>query len=274
MRSAFLRHVVAVFAAVFFAALSPLPGRADEAPEPEMSEEAWDAVRYNLFGERPLEDGAGLLALEMPARADDAAIVPVTLKTTLPVGDARSVRKFWLVIDENPAPLAGAFAFGPSSGVDALSTRVRINAYTHIHGVAELSDGKVYVVKKFIRASGGCGAPAPKDSVRTDTGAMKLKRFGEKTSREMQIMIRHPNNSGFEMDPITRSYVPANYIEELKIWQGENLLMSMSGAISISQDPNVRFTYRPNGAMSIRAEARDTNGASFKGEWAVEGNGF
>jgi sulfur-oxidizing protein SoxY len=43
----------------------------------------------------------------------------------------------------------------------------------------------------------------------------------------------------------------------------------MEGGISISEDPNIRFAYRPNGAAVFRAEARDTEGHVFRGEWPV-----
>jgi sulfur-oxidizing protein SoxY len=48
------------------------------------------------------------------------------------------------------------------------------------------------------------------------------------------------------------------------------LLMAMEGGISISQDPNIRFSYLPNSASSFRAEAVDTEGRVFKGEWPAE----
>ncbi|MGA8770075.1 MAG: quinoprotein dehydrogenase-associated SoxYZ-like carrier, partial [Rhodomicrobium sp.] len=196
---------------------------------------------------------------------------------TLPEGDDRTVKRLTLVIDENPAPLAGIFEIGPSSGVTAISTRVRVNSYTYVHAAAELSDGKTYVVKNYVKASGGCSAPASKDAdeVAANTGALKFKQFSasdgtpDKT-REAQIMIRHPNYSGMQMDQVTRYYIPANFVEELKVWQGDSLVFTMNGAISISEDPNIRFTYTPNGADHFHAEARDTKGRMFKAEWPVE----
>ncbi len=107
-----------------------------------------------------------------------------------------------------------------------------------------------------------------------NTGALKFKQFSEpagteEKTREAQIMIRHPNYSGMQMDQVTRYYIPANFVEELKVWQGDSLVFTMNGAISISEDPNIRFTYIPNGADHFRAEARDTKGAMFKAEWPV-----
>jgi sulfur-oxidizing protein SoxY len=44
----------------------------------------------------------------------------------------------------------------------------------------------------------------------------------------------------------------------------------MEGGISISEDPNIRFSYVPNGAQRIRVEARDTEGHVFLSKWKVE----
>jgi sulfur-oxidizing protein SoxY len=245
----------------------------------EPSEETWLSIKDNIFNGAKFEDGTGLVILETPARAEDAAIVPVTIRAALPEGDTRIVRRFTLVIDENPAPLAGIFQIGPSSGVTAISTRVRVNSYTYIRAAAELSDGKIYIVKSFVKASGGCSAPASKDigQASANIGAIKLKQFKADDAvnssmkvREAQIMIRHPNYSGLQMDQITRLYIPANFVEELRIWQGSDLILAVSGAISISEDPNIRFNYIPSGALQFRAEARDTKGQIFRAEWAAE----
>ena len=47
-------------------------------------------------------------------------------------------------------------------------------------------------------------------------------------------------------------------------------MLSMEGGISISEDPNLRFTYVSNGAKRFRAEAKDTDGHVFRNEWDVE----
>jgi sulfur-oxidizing protein SoxY len=83
-------------------------------------------------------------------------------------------------------------------------------------------------------------------------------------------MIRHPNNSGLQMDQVTHLYIPLFFVRELKVWQGEQLVFAMEGGISISEDPNIRFSYRPNGAATFRAEAVDTDGHVFKGEWPAD----
>jgi sulfur-oxidizing protein SoxY len=63
--------------------------------------------------------------------------------------------------------------------------------------------------------------------------------------------------------------VPLFIVDGLRFWQGDQLLLAMDGGISISEDPNIRFAYRPNGAATFRAEAHDTEGHVFRGEWPV-----
>ena len=56
-------------------------------------------------------------------------------------------------------------------------------------------------------------------------------------------MIRHPNNSGLQMDQLTRYYIPAHFIQGLTVSQGNQLILSMQGGISIAEDPNFRFAF-------------------------------
>jgi sulfur-oxidizing protein SoxY len=236
----------------------------------------WPELAATIFNNRPLADGAGLIAIEMPVRAEDAAIVPLTVRATLPPGDTRRVKAFTVVIDENPAPVAAIFNIGPNAVVSSISTRVRVDSYTNVHAVAELTDGKLYVVKTYVKASGGCSAPAGKTADKTGIGQMRLRQFAKSPDaaasnlREAQIMIRHPNNSGLQMDQITRHYLPAYFVQSMKIWQGEELLLAVESSISISEDPNFRFTYLPSEAKSLAVEAIDTESRIFKGDWPVD----
>ena len=232
-------------------------------------------ILNEVFKGRPVEDGNGLIAIDMPARAEDAAIVPVTMRSTLAPGDARAVRAFTLIIDQNPAPLAATFSLGEEAGVASVATRVRVEGYTNVHAVAELSDGHLYGVKTFVKAAGGCSAPALKtDDAEAHVGELKFRRFAasetETGPHEAQIMVRHPNHSGMQMDPQSRLYVPALFVRELKVWQGDALVLVMDGGISISENPSIRFSYRPNGAKRFRAEAVDTNDRVFRGEWPAD----
>jgi sulfur-oxidizing protein SoxY len=251
------------------------PAATPEAYDP------WPGLVQDIFNNRPMNDGADVIAIEMPYRAEDAAIVPVTLRTKLSPGDSRRVLTITLVIDQNPAPMAAKFELGPDAKVSEISTRVRVNNYTDVHAVAELSDGKLYVTKTYVKASGGCSAPAAKnaDEARSRLGQMRYRQFTRPGQgpvsgvREAQVMIGHPNNSGLQMNQVTQLYIPAFFVNELRLWQDDGLVLAMEGGISISEDPNIRFTYVANGAKRFRAEAKDTEGHVFRNEWKSDDPG-
>jgi sulfur-oxidizing protein SoxY len=200
--------------------------------------------------------------------------VPIGMRVNFAGDDKRTLKSLTLVIDENPAPVAGTFTIGPRAGVTSISTRVRVNNYSYVRAVAELSDGKLYGVKAFVKASGGCSAPAAAnaDATKSMLGQMKFRTFRSEADAlpEAQIMLRHPQNSGLQMDQLTRLYVPPFFIDNLRVWQGDDLVMTMEGGIAIAEDPNIRFDYRPNGAASFHAEAVDTSKNLFKDGWPVE----
>src|SRR3954463_10723483 len=178
-----------------------VPAQAEEAYDP------WPGLVQDIFSNRPMNDGGNVIGIEMPYRAEDAAIVPVTLRSKLSPGDARRIRSITLVIDRNPAPMAAKFELGPDANVTEISTRVRVNNYTDVHAVAELSDGQLYMSKTYVKASGGCSAPAAgnADAAKSRLGQMRYRQFarpGESGAREAQIMVGHPNNSGLQMDQV------------------------------------------------------------------------
>jgi sulfur-oxidizing protein SoxY len=242
----------------------------------------WPGLVQDIFNNRPMIDGSDVIGIEMPYRAEDAAIVPVSLRSKLAPTDTRRIVTITLVIDQNPSPMAARFALGADAGVSEISTRVRVNNYTNVHAVAELSDGQLYVIKTYVKASGGCSAPAAKnpEEAKARIGQMRYRQFTRASEgptsgvREAQVMIGHPNNSGLQMDQLTQLYVPAFFIDELKLSQDDNPVLTVEGGISISEDPNIRLTYVSNGAKHFRAEARDTQGHVFQHEWDVDQSGM
>jgi sulfur-oxidizing protein SoxY len=270
------RTVALVFLALIGAAM-PLSASAQSTSLPDTK--TWDGLKGDVFGQKPIEDAGGLVTIEAPKRAEDAAIVPVDLhfNTNATTGRIKAVT---LIVDENPAPVAAVFKFGPDAGVTHLATRLRVNAYSYVRAIAETEDGKLHMTQAFVKASGGCSAPAMKnqDEALASLGKMKLRVFTSKTpgnepmtrATEMQLMIRHPNNSGLQMDQVTRYYIPAHFIQGLTVTQGERLIMSMEGGISISEDPNFRFEFDARPGEDVKVEAADTEGKKFQDEWPLE----
>ena len=203
-----------------------------------------------------MNDGAGLIAIEMPYRAEDAAIVPVTLRATLPPGDTRRVLAITLVIDQNPAPMAARFELGPDSSVSEISTRVRVNNYTDVHAVAELSDGQLYMTKTYVRRPGMLGQRprTPRSARQAEDASGNLPRQPAKVGqpgRAAQIMIGHRTIPACRWT-VTQLYIPAFFVNELRVWQDDT--GAGDGRRNFDfRDPNIRFTYVPNGAKRFRS---------------------
>jgi sulfur-oxidizing protein SoxY len=238
-----------------------------------VADDPWPSLAAQIFQDHRIGDGSAVLAIDAPYRAEDAAIVPITLHNLLPDGDSRRIARVTLVIDQNPSPLAAEFTLGENRGVRTISTRIRVDSYTNIHAVAALADGTLIGVQRFVKAAGGCSAPAAKQEADAiPLGTMRFRQFPAAPGtarREAQLMIRHPNYSGMQMDQITRLYVPAHFVSSVRIWQGDDLLLGIQSGISISENPEFRFDYQPNGAAAFRAEVEDSEGKVFKESWSA-----
>ena len=225
------------------------------------NEATWESIRPDIFGARSIEDGASVLDLVAPVRAEDAALVPLDLH--IRVGDgAPPVKAVTLIIDENPAPVAATFTFDEARRSFDVSTRVRVNSYSFVRAVAETSDGRLHMVKAYVKAAGGCSAPATKDPAEAtaNLGQMRFRTFA---GNEAQVQIRHPSYSGLQMDQLTRLYTPAWFVESVSVSQGARPLFRVEGSIGVSEDPTFRFSYRPSGEP-VTVEAKDTNGQVFR----------
>ena len=132
------------------------------------------------------------------------------------------------------------------------------------------------MVKTYVKASGGCSAPAAKnaDAAAAGIGQMKFRQFATAKSGARKRTARSPDHDTppERLRPAARSGDAAHTPRRtsstrVSVWQGDTLLFSMVGGISVSEDPNFRFTFVSNGAATFRAEAKDTNGQRFRQEW-------
>ena len=240
-------------------------------------EDLWSDLREALFEERPIADAVGVIHLQAPKRAQDAAIVPVTVTAEIPQTAERYIKQITLVVDANPAPVAAVFNLTPENGVATISTRLRINAYSHVRAIAETNDGALFMATRFVKATGGCSAPALKDQDETlaRLGKMKLKQsrrvvLGE--PNKVQLLISHPNYSGLQMDQITRHYVPAHFVQDIAVSYAGQEIMTVEGAISLSEDPSIHFSFVPETEGDLAVEVRDTDDLVFTKSWPVVPN--
>ncbi len=133
----------------------------------------WNELAQEIFVGKQLQNGDAKISLEAPDRAFDAALVPITISVQNP----EDVKSIYLVIDDNPAPVAAHFTFGPAGDPQSLKLRVRVSQYTNIHAVEETKQGVLYETHRFVKASGGCSAPSGSydQAALADIGEMKLR---------------------------------------------------------------------------------------------------
>jgi len=244
------------------------PARADE--EDAARAARWQDLKHAVFGDRPVADGAGVVALEAPARALDAALVPITVT----LSGAAPLRALYVLIDANPSPLAGTFHFGPLADPHSLKLRVRVDQYTLMHAVAETEDGKLFAAERFVKAAGGCSAPATSNQelAMQRLGQMKLRMLsgsGPGQPATAQLLISHPNNNGMQMDQVTRNYIPVRFIQMVKVNYGPKLVFELDTDISLSEDPAITFSFLPEGAGPLHVEVDDSAQAVFKKDFEL-----
>jgi len=238
-------------------------------------ETAWNTVlKQKLFADRPIVEDR-TVAITVHYRAEDPALVPLTIASQFPQTPEKYIRNITVVIDNNPVPFSASFDFFPESGKADIATRMRFNAYTHVRAIAETNDGKLHMAKAFVKASGGCSAPIGADieAAKARMGKMKFKFDGDKVTlgqpNPVQLLVSHPNITGMQMDQISRIIQPAHYVNEVKVsFEGKPILIAKTD-IAISADPNFRFYFTPDKAGELKAEIKDNLGNQYSTTQAV-----
>ena len=240
---------------------------------------AWDDIRPAAFGDRAIQDGTGLLALKAPYRAEDQRAMPLSVETAF--ADGRTVKSVTFIVDENPMPVAAAFRFADGRARTALTVNVRLDRASPVRVVVEASDGALYMTEKFVKASGlgVCAAPPIGDEreIARTMGRMQLADVtgGEKSAgvtrfrRSAALDIRHPQNTGMQMNQITLLYIPHRYITSIAVRQGDAKLFDLEGSMTLSENPHIAFDYQVNGAGQLSVTVQDTSNATWEQAFAV-----
>jgi sulfur-oxidizing protein SoxY len=252
--------------------LAPAGPRAEEGEAARA--QRWHDLAQAIFGERQIQEGTGIIVLDAPVRALDAALVPVTIT----LSGAEPIRAIYLVIDENPSPLAAHVVFGPAADPHSLRLRVRVDQYTEVHAVAESAAGVLYETKRFVKAAGGCSAPAGSDdpAALKDIGHMKLRLVGGVVFGrpvEAQLLIRHPNFNGMQMNQLTRQITPAHFIQSVDVSYQGQLVFHLDGDISMSSDPVIGFGFVPKDRDRMKVVVRDSKNAIFEHSFHIPPEG-
>ena len=83
----------------FLMMLAPVVGVATTVEE----DMVWTGgLRSAYFGDRPITQSDDLIVLDAPTRAEDAAVVPLSITAQIPQTDERYIKTIYLIIDKNP----------------------------------------------------------------------------------------------------------------------------------------------------------------------------
>jgi sulfur-oxidizing protein SoxY len=227
-------------------------------------------MKQQAFGDQPISAEDGVVVLDAPYTADDPALVPLTVR--VPPEVKQNIKTLTLFIDKNPDPIVAKITFGPAAGQGgerSFSTRVRIDNFSHVRAVLETEDGQLHMATKFVAASGGCGAMEAKDpdTENVDLGKMIVKTFPPALDADpiwsAQVMIKHPNSNGMQLDVNTANVIPARFVKDVVVKRDSELVFSMRSTFSISTNPNFRFTFGRGSQNNLDVTITDTDGAVF-----------
>ena len=253
------------------AALAQVAGLPAPAAHADSSPE-WEKLRVKLFAARPIDATPGTVQIVAPLRAAYGASVPVKVVSKLPQTAALYVKRLYLLVDKNPSPIAAVIDLTTEVGQADFETRLRVDEYSHVRVVAELSDGTLHMDSRYVKTSGGCSAPPNRESPHL-IGKTVLKipdevAMGQTTPAEVTVL--HPNDTGFELNHITVMFIPPHFVRSIKVSYGERKVFDAELDFSISENPTFRFNFVPRGQGRLLAEVEDTKEGHWVGSVAVQ----
>lgn len=248
------------------AAVGGLPNFAHGDSTPE-----WEKLRGQLFGQRPIQTAASQVQLIVPLRAAYGASVPVKIVSKLPQTPALHVRRMHVLVDKNPSPVAALLDLTTEVGQADFETRLRVDEYSHVRVVSELSNGDLHMDSRYVKVSGGCSAPPNRDQLH-NIGKTQFKlpeglKLHAPTPVDVQVV--HPNDTGFELNHITVMYIPPHFVRSIKVSYEGRRIFDAELDFSVSENPSLRFNFVPQSAGVLRAEVEDSKEGRYTGSLAV-----
>lgn len=248
------------------------PGGLPNADHGDSSPE-WENLRARIFAGRAIETTPGrqLVQVVAPLRAAYGASVPIKVVSKLPQRPELFVKRVYLFIDKNPSPVAAVIDLTPAIGQADFETRLRVDEYSHVRVVSELSNGELHMDSRYVKTSGGCSAPPNREAPELIGKTVLQLPEGLKPNAvtAAQVTVLHPNDTGFELNNQTVMFIPPYFVRSLKVSYADQPLFSAELDFSVSENPTLRFNFVPRGAGELRAEVEDTKDLQYVGRLAV-----
>ena len=87
------------------------------------------------------------------------------------------------------------------------------------------------------------------------SGEIRFRPSGDQSA--LQISIRHPNNSGFQIDPRSGDPIPPHFISRIRLLANGQTVLDAETGISLSENPTLRIATRGPLPASLTVEATD-----------------
>ncbi len=224
---------------------------------------AGEYLRPQLYGQRDIGlIDESFMSLEAPANTPDPAATPLTIRFgPAAIGRIKQVR---VIIDNNPSPVVSTVDLAAGARIEKLGLRVRVDRFTSVRAIAETLDGTLEMRSLWVNASGGCSAP-PSPAGGGTLGEIRFRASPD--GKALQISIRHPNNSGFQIDPASGEAIAPHYVASVRVTAGGAPLLSAQTGISISENPTLRIVSDRPLATPVTVAAVDSAAMRFGAEW-------
>ncbi len=242
------------------AAAAPLPPNAD-TQTPGVG--AWEYLQPQLYGDRPIGYvDEQFMSMQAPTNTPDPAMTPVSVRFGPDaIGNIKQIR---VIIDNNPLPLAATFNLAPGAPIAEINMRLRIDRFTSVRAIAETTNGRLEMRSVWVQASGGCSA-APGATAGGTLGEIRFRASPD--DKSLQIGIRHPNNSGFQIDPRTGNPIRQFYITHIGLQAGGRPLLDADTGVSIAENPTLRIVAEKRLAAPVTVAAVDSDGGRYTATW-------
>jgi len=137
---------------IAFAALAALPRVLFAAvwPDKAFASTAAGEAMINLLGTDQTIP-SDQITLKVPEIAENGAVVPVTISTSL-----ENVESISIVVDKNPRPMAATFEIPPGTLADVAS-RIKMGQTSDVRAVVKTDQGIYSTAKRVKVTIGGCG---------------------------------------------------------------------------------------------------------------------
>jgi len=230
---------------------------------PSASSGAWQGLRATYYGDKEIgEVDEKLMSLAAPASTPDPSATPVTIRFGAQA--AGKVKQVRLIIDHNPSPVAATMQLERGVPIDEIELRIRVDRATSVRAIAELDDGTLEMRSAWVNASGGCSSPPST----AGAGALGDVRFRPGADgKALQVSLRHPNNSGFQIDPLSGDAIPPHYVLHMRLRSGERTLFDADTGISLAENPTVRIASEESLKAPLTLEAVDSKNERYEATW-------